>query len=112
LYYLRSTYYRFANDGSLCYIHLHTRILLYADGFVIIECEEPGTGHATGQVILDYLTDTVVNKKASVKGSPLVSPDSRVVVSIDKAADGVTLVVQQVLGRCYLCIPGIHNMIL
>ncbi|KAL5232841.1 hypothetical protein ACI65C_000251 [Semiaphis heraclei] len=66
-------------------------------GFVIIECEEPGTGHATGQVILDYLTDTVVNKKASVKGSPLVSPDSRVVVSIDKAADGVTLVVQQVL---------------
>ncbi|XP_015374342.1 PREDICTED: follistatin-related protein 5-like isoform X1 [Diuraphis noxia] len=66
-------------------------------GFVIIECEEPGTGHATGQVILDYLTDTVVNKKASVRGSPLVSPDSRVVVSIDKAADGITLVVQQVL---------------
>lgn len=66
-------------------------------GFVIIECEEPGTGHATGQVILDYLTDTVVNKKATVRGSPLVSPDSRVVVSIDKAADGVTLVVQQVL---------------
>jgi len=75
---------------------------LYADGFVIIECEEPGTGHATGQVILDYLTDTVVNKKATVRGSPLVSPDSRVVVSIDKAADGVTLVVQQVLGRFYL----------
>ncbi|XP_050056209.1 follistatin-related protein 5-like isoform X1 [Aphis gossypii] len=66
-------------------------------GFVIIECEEPGTGHATGQVILDYLTDTVVNKKTTVRGSPLVSPDSRVVVSIDKATDGVTLVVQQVL---------------
>lgn len=81
--------YRFTGD-------LHTNVS--ADGFVIIECEEPGTGHATGQVILDYLTDTVVNKKATVRGSPLVSPDSRVVVSIDKAADGVTLVVQQVLG--------------
>lgn len=70
----------------------------FPDGFVIIECEEPGTGHATGQVILDYLTDTVVNKKITVRGSPLVSPDSRIVVSIDKALDGVTLVVQQVLG--------------
>lgn len=92
-------------------IHLSTHTFLYADGFVIIECEEPGTGHATGQVILDYLTDTVVNKKASVKGSPLVSPDSRVVVSIDKAADGVTLVVQQVLGGCYQLknrTPGVH----
>lgn len=73
--------------------HIHT------DGFVIIECEEPGTGHATGQVILDYLTDTVVNKKVTVRGSPLVSPDSRIVVSIDRAPDGVTLVVQQVLGN-------------
>jgi len=87
--------------------------LLYADGFVIIECEEPGTGHATGQVILDYLTDTVVNKKTTVRGSPLVSPDSRVVVSIDKATDGVTLVVQQVLGRFYFVtnrIPDIRDI--
>lgn len=50
-------------------------------------------------MILDYLTDTVVNKKASVRGSPLVSPDSRIIVSIDRAPDGVTLVVQQVLGE-------------
>lgn len=75
------------------------QLFVCADGFVIIECEEPGTGHATGQVILDYLTDTVVNKKASVRGSPLVSPDSRIIVSIDRAPDGVTLVVQQVLGE-------------
>lgn len=68
------------------------------DSFVIIECEEPGTEHPTGQVILDYLTDTVINKKITVRGSPLVSPDSRIVVSVDRASDGVTLVVQQVLG--------------
>ncbi|XP_050437468.1 follistatin-related protein 5-like [Adelges cooleyi] len=66
-------------------------------GFVIIECEELGTGHATGQVILDYLTDTVINQKPMVRGSPLVSPDSRIIVSIDRAPDGVTLVVQQVM---------------
>jgi len=84
-----------------------------ADGFVIIECEEPGTGHATGQVILDYLTDTVVNKKVTVRGSPLVSPDSRIVVSVDRAPDGVTLVVQQVLGNfwpsfcfCLVCLTN------
>lgn len=84
---------------------------MYTDGFVIIECEEPGTGHATGQVILDYLTDTVVNKKTTVRGSPLVSPDSRVVVSIDKATDGVTLVVQQVLGRFYF-VTNNNNVII
>jgi len=97
-------YYRFTGD--------FISVRLYADGFVIIECEEPGTGHATGQVILDYLTDTVVNKKATVRGSPLVSPDSRVVVSVDKATDGVTLVVQQVLGRFYIMtshVSGIPN---
>ncbi|XP_050531611.1 follistatin-related protein 5-like [Daktulosphaira vitifoliae] len=66
-------------------------------GFVIIECEEPGTGHSTGQVILDYLTDTIVYQKPTVRGSPLVSPDSRIVVSIDRAPDGVTLIVQKVL---------------
>lgn len=83
---------------NLSAIFFTGRINNFSDGFVIIECEEPGTGHATGQVILDYLTDTVVNKKVTVRGSPLVSPDSRIVVSIDKALDGVTLVVQQVLG--------------
>lgn len=105
-----------SNTKILYYLRIiiNLSVIYYVpDGFVIIECEEPGTGHATGQVILDYLTDTVVNKKTTVRGSPLVSPDSRVVVSIDKATDGVTLVVQQVLGRFYFVtnrIPGIRDI--
>ncbi|RZF49112.1 hypothetical protein LSTR_LSTR008398 [Laodelphax striatellus] len=65
-------------------------------GFVIMECEEPMTGRATGQVLLDYLTDSVVSQKPGLLGRPAVTPNSRVVVTLDRARDGVTLVVQQV----------------
>jgi hypothetical protein len=70
-----------------------------ADGFVIVECEEPVTGRPTGQILLDYLTDAVISQKAGLSGRPLVSPNSRSVVTLDRARDGVTLVVQQVTGQ-------------
>ncbi|XP_075233144.1 follistatin-related protein 5-like isoform X3 [Lycorma delicatula] len=65
-------------------------------GFVIVECEEPMTGRPTGQILLDYLTDAVISQKAGLLGRPAVTPNSRVVVTLDRASDGVTLVVQQV----------------
>lgn len=70
-----------------------------ADGFVVVECEEPVTGRATGQILLDYLTDAVVSQKGGLLGRPLVSPNSRSVVTLDRQRDGVTLVVQQVTGK-------------
>ncbi|KAK7788916.1 hypothetical protein R5R35_007352 [Gryllus longicercus] len=66
-------------------------------GFVIMECEEPITGRATGQILLDYLTDTVLSHKPGLFGHPHVSPNSRAVVTLDRARDGVTLVVQEVV---------------
>lgn len=74
---------------------------LFSDGFVIIECEEPMTGRPTGQILLDYLTDAVISQKAGLLGRPAVTPNSRVVVTLDRARDGVTLVVQQVTGISY-----------
>ncbi|KAG8276434.1 Follistatin- protein 5 [Homalodisca vitripennis] len=65
-------------------------------GFVVLECEEPVTGRATGQILLDYLTDAVISQKNGLFGRPMVSPNSRTVVTLDRARDGVTLVVQQV----------------
>lgn len=73
--------------------------MLVADGFVVVECEEPVTGRATGQILLDYLTDAVVSQKNGLLGRPLVSPNSRSVVTLDRQRDGVTLVVQQVTGK-------------
>ncbi|KAK7603150.1 hypothetical protein V9T40_003149 [Parthenolecanium corni] len=65
-------------------------------GFVILECEEPVTGRPTGQVLLDYLTDTVIMQKPNLFGRPFVSPNSRMVVTLDRSREGVGLIVQQV----------------
>jgi len=67
------------------------------DGFVILECEEPITGRPTGQVLLDYLTDSILAHKPNILGKPAISPDSRYLVTLDKQDTGVTLVVQEIL---------------
>jgi len=64
---------------------------------VILECEEPITGRPTGQMLLDYLTDSVLAHKPSILGKPAISPDSRYLVTLDKQNSGVTLVVQEIL---------------
>jgi len=76
----------------------------FADGFVIMECEEPITGRPTGQILLDYLTDTVLTHKTGLFGHPHVSPNSRCVVTLDRGRDGVTLVVQEVVGELQVCL--------
>ena len=65
-------------------------------GFVIIECQEPVTNRPTGQLLLDYLTDTVLAHKPNLLGRPTISPDSRHLVTLDKQVTGVTLVVQEI----------------
>ncbi|XP_046405288.1 follistatin-related protein 5-like isoform X4 [Ischnura elegans] len=65
-------------------------------GFVVMECEEPVTGRSTGQILLDQLTDTVVSYRSGLFGRPRISPDSRMVVTLDRGHQGVTLVVQEV----------------
>lgn len=72
--------------------------VFFLDGFVILECEEPVTGRPTGQVLLDYLTDTVIMQKPNLFGRPFVSPNSRMVVTLDRSREGVGLIVQQVTG--------------
>ncbi|XP_003698398.1 follistatin-related protein 5 isoform X4 [Apis florea] len=65
-------------------------------GFVVIECQEPVTNRPTGQLLLDYLTDTVLAYKPKILGKPTISPDSRHLVTLDKQETGVTLVVQEI----------------
>ncbi|KZC10284.1 Follistatin-related protein 5, partial [Dufourea novaeangliae] len=65
-------------------------------GFVIIECQEPITNRPTGQLLLDYLTDTVLAHKPNLLGRPTISPDSRHLVTLAKQNSGVTLVVQEI----------------
>ena len=72
---------------------------LFIDGYVIIECEELSTGHPSGQILLDYLTDSIISQKTGLFGKPHVSPDSRITVTLDREKDGVTLVVQQIISN-------------
>lgn len=62
-----------------------------------MSCREPVTGRPTGQLLMDYLTDTVLSAKPTLTGVPKISPDSRHVATIDHMDDGgVTLVVQKI----------------
>ncbi|XP_049812888.1 follistatin-related protein 5-like [Schistocerca nitens] len=65
-------------------------------GLVVVECEEPATGQPAGQLVLDAVTDAVVSQRPSLLGRPHLSPDSRTLVTLHRARDGVTLVVQRV----------------
>lgn len=72
------------------------KIGLFLDGFVVVQCLEPVTHRATGQLLLDYITDSVVSFKPTLSGIPFVSSDARRLVTLDHTANGVTLVVQEI----------------
>ena len=57
---------------------------------------EPITHRQTGQLVLDYLTSTIISIKADLVGVPYISPDSRYVITINHRHDSVLLSVQQV----------------
>lgn len=65
-------------------------------GFVILECLEPITQRPMGQILLDYLTDTVLSHKTNLFGRPRVSPDSRHVITLQSANNSVVIVAQEV----------------
>ena len=66
---------------------------------MILQCEEPVTGRLTGQLILDYLTDTVISHKPSLTGAPLITPDSRTLVTVSETDGGYTITVQRITGN-------------
>ncbi|KAJ8924834.1 hypothetical protein NQ315_000988 [Exocentrus adspersus] len=65
-------------------------------GMVVMQCLEPVTNRPTGQLILDYLTDTVIATKPNLPGVPFISPDSRKLVTLDRTSTGATLIVQEI----------------
>lgn len=67
-----------------------------------MECEEPVTRRATGQIVMDYLTDTVVSHKVTLLGQPYLTPDSRIVVTVHRERTSVTLTVQHTTGTNHI----------
>ncbi|XP_023220936.1 follistatin-related protein 5-like isoform X2 [Centruroides vittatus] len=65
-------------------------------GFVLLECVEPITNKPTGQIVLDYLTDMVLQHKTNLFGQPRVSPDSRYAVTLERSNSSVIIVVQEI----------------
>ncbi|GAB6019625.1 hypothetical protein CHUAL_001187 [Chamberlinius hualienensis] len=64
-------------------------------GLVVVECIEPITNRPTGQLVLDYMTDSVLVHKPNLYGTPHVSPDSLHIVTIDRRNHSVTIVAQE-----------------
>ncbi|XP_046379579.2 follistatin-related protein 5-like [Haliotis rufescens] len=50
-------------------------------GHVIVQCVSKST-HETIQLLMDYLTDTIISKTA-IPGKPFVAPDSKHIVTVD-----------------------------
>lgn len=69
-----------------------------------MSCREPITNRHQGQLLLDYLTDTVISMKPTFTGIPKLSPDSRHIATIDDIPknlsptqeNGVTIIVQKI----------------
>ena len=59
---------------------------------VVVECKEPVTGKPSGLIILDHLSDSVVQYKPDVFGTPRVSPDSLYVVTWNHQLDDTFLI--------------------
>lgn len=74
-----------------------------------MECEEPVTRRPTGQIVMDYLTDTVISHKVTLLGQPYITPDSRIVVTVHREKTSVTLVVQHTTGLHTLLIFYQHK---
>lgn len=72
---------------------------IFVDGYVILECLEPVTNRQSGQLLLDYLTDTVIGIKPSLPGTPYISPDARRLVTLDRTHSGTTIIVQELTGN-------------
>lgn len=68
----------------------------FSGGLVILECLEPVTNRPTGQIVLDYLTDTVLVHSTNLFGQPHVSPDSRRVVTLNADDHSVVIVAQEI----------------
>lgn len=68
-----------------------------------MECEEPVTRRPTGQIVMDYLTDTVLSHKVTLLGTPYITPDSRIVVTVHREKTSVTLIVQHTTGAFLFC---------
>ncbi len=60
-------------------------------------CEDYRTGEPNGQLVLDYLTDMVLDTSPNIHGVPLVTPDSGTLLSIDQQTGRIF--VQKVEGK-------------
>lgn len=89
----------FKHSIVLCYKCIDYYFSLFLDGMVIMQCLEPVTNRPTGQLILDYLTDSVIATKPNLPGVPYISPDSRKLVTLDRTANGATIIVQEIAGN-------------
>ncbi|KAG1696653.1 Follistatin-related protein 5 [Nymphon striatum] len=65
-------------------------------GYVIIQCEEPVTKRPSGQLLVDYMTDSVLAHKLDLFGKPFISPDSRYVVTLETNNSSFVITCQEV----------------
>ena len=69
----------------------------------MIECRDAESGKGTGQLLMDYMTETILHYKASALGTPHVSPDSLHVVNLHREpSNSILLAVYKVTGELFI----------
>lgn len=103
MFFISSVYYiaqlcRFVGFGRHALVRCSPS--LPTDGFVVLSCQEPVTSRASGQLLYDQLTDSVVSAQPAMIGEPYLTPDSADCVTVDRRGDVTTLAVQRLDGQC------------
>ncbi|XP_067280870.1 follistatin-related protein 4 isoform X2 [Pseudorasbora parva] len=62
--------------ASMAYTHL--------SGYYFIECQVENRSAPSSQLLIDSVSDTVIGPNPNINGQPFVSPDGRLIVSMDK----------------------------
>ncbi|XP_055053162.2 follistatin-related protein 4 isoform X1 [Misgurnus anguillicaudatus] len=62
--------------ASMAYTHL--------SGYFLIECQAKNRSGPNWQLLIDGVTDAVIGPNPDIGGRPFVSPDGRIIVSMDK----------------------------
>lgn len=89
-----------SNRKYLSTVQLSTPYQIYRvnlGGLVVVNCIKGNGTLFTGQLLIDYMSDSVLNYDTGIHGKPLVSPDSQVLLTIDASLGRIFI--QKVVGK-------------
>lgn len=55
----------------------------HSEAIAIVECRHLHTGEATGQLVIDYMSDAILHVYPEIHGTPIATPDYKSVLNVE-----------------------------